>query len=291
MKPPRFEYLRAESAAGAVAALAEHGEGARILAGGMSLVPMMNFRLAQPTHLVDITHVAELQTVEVFGGEVVIGAAVRQVAVERSEAVQAACPLLIDALHEVAHPTVRNRGTVCGSLAHADPSSELASVALTLDATFVIEGPGGRREVPAREFFLGPYTTAINTGEMLVQVRFPSLAAGAGTAIAEFNRTHGNFALAGATALVELASDGTFSRVALTVFGAGSSPWRATATEEALVGKAPTAENIDAASEFSVEADDCRSDMHGSASYRSRVARAYAARVLTTAASRAGGNN
>lgn len=290
MKPTRFEYLRVESASGAVAAMAEHGDGARILAGGQSLIPMMNFRLAQPTHLIDITRVAELNNIETAGNEVVIGAAVRQATVETDAAVARDCRLLVDALELVAHEPIRHRGTVCGSLAHADPASELAATALALDAVFTIQGTSGVRKVKASEFFQGPYMTAIDSGEMLTHVAFPKLSSGTGTAILEFSRTHGNFAIAGAVATIDLAVDGTIAKAALSIFGATSSAKRATASEEYLVGKAPSDDVLRAAAELALNPDECSSDMHGSNEYRSQIGRVYARRALAEAVAKAGGN-
>ena len=270
MKPARFEYLRAESAAGAVAALEEFGEDARILAGGQSLIPLMNFRLAQPSHLVDITRVDELDVVAEEEDAIVIGAAVRQAKAESSDLVRRACPLLADALKLVAHPPIRHRGTICGSLCHADPASEIAAVALTLDALFTIQGPSGTRSVPASEFEVGPYSTAVATGELLREVRMPKVPANAGTAILEFSRTHGNFGLAGAAALIELGSGGTLL------------PPR-------TLPLAPAEQAIREAADVALNGVACKSDMHGSADYRARLARVLARRALTIAVSTAQG--
>ena len=289
MKPARFEYLRAESAAGAVAALEEFGEDARILAGGQSLIPLMNFRLAQPSHLVDITRVDELDVVAEEEDAIVIGAAVRQAKAESSDLVRRACPLLADALKLVAHPPIRHRGTICGSLCHADPASEVAAVALTLDALFTIQGPSGTRSVPASEFEIGPYSTAVATGELLREVRMPKVPANAGTAILEFSRTHGNFGLAGAAALIELGSGGTVSRARLTIFGAPMRPHRATNSEQQLLGGKPTEQAIREAADVALNGVACKSDMHGSADYRARLARVLARRALTIAVSTAQG--
>jgi aerobic carbon-monoxide dehydrogenase medium subunit len=289
MKPPQFEYVRAETAAGAVAALADCGEYARILAGGQSLIPLMNLRLSRPSHLVDVTHVQELDVVAEEGAEIVIGAAARQAKVESSDLVRRGCPLLVEALELVAHPPIRHRGTVCGSLAHADPASELAAVALTLDATFSIQNASGTRSVPAKEFFVGPFTTATSTGEMLRDVRVPTIAPSAGASIVEFTRTHGNFAIAGAVALVELAGDATVSRAALTIFGVSGQPQRATAAEQLLLGAEPTEQTVNEAADLALQDIECSSDMHGSAVYRARIGRVYARRALASAVSRAQG--
>lgn len=291
MKPPRFEYLRPDSVGAAVAALNEHGEGARILAGGQSLIPMMNFRLAQPTHLIDITRIPGLDSITLQGDAIVVGAAVRQATVEGSALVQERCGVLFEALKYVAHEPIRHRGTVCGSLAHADPHSELAATSLALNATFTVAGPNGERQVPAVDFFLGPFTTVIEAGEMLTSVSFPTLAPGAGYAVDEFSRTHGNFAIAGAVSVVELAADGTVAKATLALFGMASRAFRAFAAEERLVGSAPTEEAIAAAADLALQDIDCSADMHGSEEYRAHLGRVYARRVLTAAVARAQGGS
>ncbi|WP_137892957.1 xanthine dehydrogenase family protein subunit M [Ramlibacter sp. 2FC] len=287
MKPPKFEFVRADSVKGAIAALSEYGEGARILAGGQSLVPMMNLRIARPTHLIDITRIPGLDRVEEHSDGVVIGAAARHYAVEGSDVVKRVCPLVPEALKLVAHETIRHRGTVCGSLAHADPHSELPAVAVALDAVITIAGPLGERHVPASEFYFGPFMTAVGPSEMVTAVKFPAIPSSAGYAIAEFARTHGNFAIAGAVSIIELDADGSVRRAALSLFGLASRPLRASMAEQALLGKVPTAEVIERAAAAALEGVECSEDMHGSAAYRTNIGRVYAARVIGTAVARA----
>lgn len=284
MKPPRFRYLKADSAAAAAAALAEAGEDARVLAGGQSLVPLMNFRLAQPSHLIDICGVAELDYVKDVDGAIAIGAATRQATVESDPLVRAQLPLLVEALELVAHPPIRHRGTVCGSIAHADPASELAAVAVALGAEMTLLATSGERTVPAGEFFQGPYMTPIGPGELLREVRFPKPAGS--SAIVELSRTHGNFAVAGAVATLELDGDATIVDAALCVFGAPSHPVRATAAEERLRGEQPSEELLAEAASLAYDGVTCTSDIHGSAPYRQRVGGVYARRALTTALNR-----
>ncbi len=287
MKPPQFEFVCAGSVKEAVAALSEYGEGARILAGGQSLVPMMNLRLARPTHLIDIMRIPGLDRVEEHADGVVIGAAARYYVVEGSEVVKRVCPLLSEALKLVAHETIRHRGTVCGSLAHADPHSELAAVAVALDAVITIAGPSGERLVPASEFYFGPFTTAVEPTEMVTAVKFPAISKSAGYAIAEFARTHGNFAIAGAVSIVELDAGGAVRRAALSLFGLSSRPLRASRGEQVLLGKIPTPQVIEEAAAAALEGVECSEDMHGSAAYRAHIGRVYAARVIGTAVARA----
>jgi len=291
MKPPQFEYMRPDSVGAAVALLNKHGEGARILAGGQSLIPMMNFRIAQPTHLIDITRVPGLDAITDEGNSIKIGAAVRQSAVEHSAVVKERCPLLVEALKWVAHEPIRHRGTVCGSLAHADPHSELAATSLALNATFTVVGASGERQVPAVDFFIGPFTTVIDSGEMLSSVSFPVVPAGAGYAVDEFSRTHGNFAIAGGVSVIQLAADGKVATATLSMFGMGSRPFRAFAAEERLVGSTPTAEAIAEAADLALADVDCSADMHGSEEYRAHLGRVYARRVLTSAVARAQGGS
>jgi carbon-monoxide dehydrogenase medium subunit len=289
MKPPQFEYLRPDSVGEAVAALNEFGESARILAGGQSLIPMMNFRIAQPSHLIDITRIPGLDVIVEEQGFIKIGASARQSAVEGSDLVKERCPLLVDALKLVAHEPIRHRGTVCGSLAHADPHSELAALALALKAEFTVLSAEGERTVPALDFFQGPFTTVVDSAEMLTHVRFPVMAATSGYAIEEFSRTHGNFAIAGAVSVVDMASDGTVGEVTLSLFGLASRPIRALAAETRLRGVLPTTEAIAEAADVALEDVDCSADMHGSAEYRANIGRVYARRVLTSAIARAQG--
>ncbi|MEJ8859250.1 xanthine dehydrogenase family protein subunit M [Variovorax robiniae] len=289
MKPPKFEYVRASSVGDAVAALDEHGDGARILAGGQSLIPMMNLRLARPTHLIDITRIPDLDRVEEQADGVVVGAAARHSEVEGSEVARRVCPLLPEALKLVAHETIRHRGTVCGNLAHGDPHSELPAVAVALDALFTIAGSSGQRQVPATEFYFGPFMTAVGPSEMVTAVKFPAIPKSAGYAIAEFARTHGNFAVAGAVSIIELDAGGAVRRAAVSLFGLASQPLRASQAEQFLLGKIPTPEVIEKAAAAALEGVECSEDMHGSAAYRANIGRVYAARVISTAVARANG--
>ncbi len=273
MKPAPFTYHRATSAREAVDMLASASGDASVLAGGQSLVPLMNFRVAQPAHLVDINYVDELDYIRVDDGWLAIGARTRQSAVERSEEVARAAPLMSEAMRSVAHPPVRHRGTVVGSVVHADPAAELPAVLLALDGEVVIQGPSGERRVAAADFFTGPLMTAKEAGELVTEIRVPAANGnGAGAhALVEFSRRHADFAVAGAAV----------SGGAVALFGVADTPVRAAAAEELLAGDGgAAAEDVAAAA-----TDGLRpvSDVHGGADYRRRVARACVERALRRA--------
>src|SRR3954470_421045 len=225
MKPAPFTYHRATSAREAVDMLAAAGDEGSVLAGGQSLVPLMNFRVAQPAHLVDINYVDELDYIRVDDGALAIGARTRQATLERSADVAGAAPLLREAIGWVAHPPVRHRGTVVGSIVHADPAAELPACLLALDGEVVLQRPGGERRVAAREFFTGPLMTAKQTGELATEVRVPVARNGnGGHALVEFSRRHADFAVAG----VAVSGD------AIALFGVADMPLRATEAEQRL---------------------------------------------------------
>jgi CO/xanthine dehydrogenase FAD-binding subunit len=227
VKPAPFDYAAARSLDEAVGLL---GEEAQALAGGQSLVPLLNFRLARPELLVDINGLSELARLERSDGVLRIGALTRLSALERSELVAAGWPLLSQAVRFVGHPQIRSRGTVGGSVAHADPAAELPVALATLDARFTAQSPRGRRTLAAGELFLGPLTTALQPDELLVEIEVPCPPEGAGSAFVEHARTHGDFAIAGAAAVVAPAG-----HAALALLGADPVPARAPAAERALV--------------------------------------------------------
>jgi carbon-monoxide dehydrogenase medium subunit len=229
VKPSRFEYFDPTSVQECVGLLREHGEEAKLLAGGQSLVPLMNLRLAAPGVLIDLNRVDDLAYVREEGEQLVIGAMTRHREVAGSETVERACPLLAEAARLIGYPAIRNRGTLGGSLAHADVASEMPCVALTLDAELVAEGPGGRRTIPAREMFVSHFTTALAPDELLVEVRYPRRQEGDGSKFVEFSRKNGDFALAAVAVLVRS------GHAAIGVAGVGDRPWRATDAEQRLV--------------------------------------------------------
>jgi carbon-monoxide dehydrogenase medium subunit len=301
MKPAPFQYYAPTTREEALSLLAEHGYEAKILAGGQSLVPSMNFRLAQPGILIDLNRIDDLFGIHATeDGGLRIGAMTRQREVERSTLVQSRAPLVYEAMPYIAHPQIRNRGTFGGSLAHADPAAELPALMLALDAQMRVEGfaDDGRqttddgdgiqnRIVPVDEFFLGLFTTALEPEEMLVEVLIPPLPPRTGTAFEEVSRRTGDYAMVGACATVTLAEDGTIADSKLVYFAIGEGPVLATSASEVLQGVAPTEEAIRAAAE-AVNADiDPDTDIHATAAYRRHLARVLARRVLGRAVDRA----
>ncbi|MGH3501049.1 MAG: FAD binding domain-containing protein [Nocardioidaceae bacterium] len=287
MKPPPFSYRAPTTVEAAQALLAEHSdEEARVLAGGQSLIPLMNFRLAQPTHLVDLGHLPSLDVIRHDDGALAVGAMVRQSALEHSAETARTAPLLVEATRLVAHPPIRHRGTVGGSIAHADPAAELPAAVLALDGEMVATSVRGRRAIPASEFFLGPFTTALQPDEILTELRVPSWPAGAGYAFEEFTRTHGNFAVVGAAALVQLDGE-RVAGAALALCGVGGTPLRAHEAERTLTGEEPSADAIRSAADAAVAGLEPTSEVHASGPYRLRLTRAYARRALELASERA----
>jgi carbon-monoxide dehydrogenase medium subunit len=290
LKPAPFAYHPVTTIAEATSLLAELAEDGRILAGGQSLLPLMNFRLAQPEHLVDINPVEELAYVRRGDGNVHVGAMTRQATVERSEEARRATPLLADALRYVAHPPIRHRGTVVGSIAHADPAAELPAVALALGARITAASSSGERSIEADDFFLGPFETALRPGELLTEVSFPVAVHGSGHGFSEFARRHGDFAIAGAAAVVEL-EGGRIRSARIALCGVGPRPLRASAAEERLTSEVPDAEVIRAAADAAVEDLRPGEDIHGSSDYRVQVARVQVRRAISAAVERARGGS
>jgi carbon-monoxide dehydrogenase medium subunit len=289
MKPMAFEYHPVRTLPEATSLLAELGEDGRILAGGQSLVPLMNFRLAQPEHLVDINLIDELAYVRAKNGRIAIGALARQATVERSEEVRRRVPLLAEALGFVAHPPIRHRGTVVGSIAHADPAAEMPSVAVALRARITLASAQGQRTLAAEQFFLGPFETALQTGELVVEVDYPVASAGSGSAFVEFARRHGDFAIAGAAVALELDGD-RIGAATVVLCGVGPRPLRARAAEERLHGAVPDESLFVAAAGDAVVGLEPAGDIHGGTEYRVRVARAQVRKAIALAVERARGS-
>jgi aerobic carbon-monoxide dehydrogenase medium subunit len=286
VKPPVFEYTAVRSIDEAVAELRQHGDAAKLLAGGQSLVPLLNMRLAAPERLIDLNRVPELAFITVRDGGLAVGAMTRQRAVERSTLAAAQVPLLADALPWVGHFQIRNRGTVGGSLSHADPAAELPAVALCLDTRFTARGPAGVRTLAAGEFFVAQLTTALAPTELLTEVWFPAPPAGSGSAWIELARRHGDYALVGVAAVVTLAGDRVReARLALT--GVGDRPVRARAAEARLAGESLTPSVLADVAEAARQAIEPGSDIHASAAYRRHVAGVLVGRAIRLAAARA----
>lgn len=288
MKPAPFTYHAPESTAEAVSLLGRLGDGARVLAGGQSLVPLMNFRLAQPSDLVDLRRVRELDYIQRDGDRLAIGALARQSALERSPEAAAAAPLLVEAVGYVAHPPIRHRGTVCGCVAHAEPAAELPAALLAEGAEVVATGPSGDRTIPIQEFLRGPFTTSLEPGELVKEVRVASWPSGTGHAFVEYSRRHGDFAVAGAAVLVQLESGGV-ARAAIALCGVAETAIRRQAAEAALTGTDGGPAALDAAAEEATRDLAPSADIHGSADYRRRVARVCVREALSQAIDRARG--
>jgi carbon-monoxide dehydrogenase medium subunit len=276
-------YCDPDTVEDAVALKARYGHDSLVLAGGQSLVPMLNMRLANPDVVIDINGITDLQQITRSGDVLEIGAGVRQSRLETDPVVAAAVPLLGRAVPYIGHVENRHRGTVGGSLAHADAAAELPCTAVTLDAVVVVQGPAGRREIPAREFFEGFMTNACAPEELVVAVRFPVTAPAAGTAFVEVARREGDFALAAAGAVAELGADGRFARLAIGVAGIASTPVRATVVEEALTGQPSDAETIAGAATRIAEHVSASEDLHATAAYRRHLAVTVVKRAVVAA--------
>ncbi len=289
MKPPPFGYSAPTSLDEALALLQEHGEDARPLAGGQSLVPLLSLRLARPSHLVDLAGISELATIVVEDGHLVIGAMTRERQAERHDDVHRLAPLLALALPLIGHPAIRSRGTIGGSLAHADPAAELPAVARLLDAELVAQSLGqGIRIIDAADFFAGFFTTALRPDEILTAVRIRPPEPGTGSAIEEVARRHGDFAMVGAAAMIRL-TDGKIAEARVVLTGVSDVPVRATEAETILGGAEPTREAFAAAAEDAAEALSPPADLHGSSAYRRHLAVVLMKRTLALATQRGEG--
>lgn len=272
MKPAPFVWHGPEDVGAAVALLGEHGSDAKVLAGGQSLVPLLAMRLTQPAHLVDINRVAGLDTVTVDGSGVRIGALARHRRVERDDDAFRVQPLLRQALRYVAHPTIRNRGTCVGSLAHADPAGELTAVLAVCDGTVTLRSATGTRTVGATDFFLGPLTSALAPDELAVAAQVPAVPAGAGTAFVEIARRHGDYALCGVAATAELDGAGELRRLRCGYLSVADVPLVLDLTRAWLAGP-------DAAGDQAHDVVDPVTDLHATADYRRQLARVLTVRA------------
>jgi carbon-monoxide dehydrogenase medium subunit len=286
MKLPDFKYEAPATVADAIALLAEHQDEASLLAGGQSLIPLLALRLAHPAVLVDINGLDELSGVSVTDGQVTVGALTREYVAEESGTVAETLPLLASALPLIGHEAIRSRGTLGGSLAHADPAAELPAVARALDAEFVVRSELGERVIPAAEWFEGYLTTSRRPDEILVEVRFPVAEPGTGVAFQEVARRHGDFAIVGLAASLTLI-DGTITNARLAFSGVADVPVRAAEAESLLVGQQPSAELFAEAAGRSAAALDPPADLHGTSDYRKKVAAVLVRRGLRAAADNA----
>ncbi len=288
MKPAPFAWHAPEDLAAALALKAQHGEAARFLAGGQSLVPAMNFRVAQPAVLVDLNRVTALDQLGFAAdGTLLIGAMCRYRRIERDAEVARRLPLLVEALAEVAHPQIRSRGTLAGNLCHADPASEMPAVMLALDARFVLRRRGGERVMSARDFFLGPLATALGEDEMLAEIRIPALPPGTGTAFLEIARRRGDYAMMGVAALLRRGPDGRCAAARIALCSAGPTPMLAGNAAASLVGTQLAPADFAAAAALAMREIDPMGSVQASPAYQRHLAGVLVPRALALAAERA----
>lgn len=281
MKPAPFEYVRPATVEDAIAALSAGGYSAKPLAGGQSLIPAMNFRLAQPALLVDLGGLDELRGIRVHeDGSLRIGAMTSHSDVERSELVAVHSPLLAEVMPWIAHPQIRNRGTLGGSLAHADPAAELPSVMQSLSAVLHVQGRDGERTIPVDEFYFGLFTTALEPDELLTAIEIPRLPTGSRSAFEEVSRRHGDFALAGVAVVVEPGEEDTIVRARISLLSVGDGPVLAERAMASLEGRALTPDVIREAARVTAEDLDPPDDIHASPKFRRHLAEVLTARAL-----------
>jgi CO/xanthine dehydrogenase FAD-binding subunit len=282
MKPVAFELEIPRTLEEALATMADTSREVKPLAGGQSLVPLLNFRLARPDVLVDLNRVSDLQYVRSENGHLAIGAMTRQRTLERSTDVTRTVPLVAEVLPWVGHGAIRNRGTLGGSLAHADSAAELCAAALALDASVVLRSVRGARTISIGEFFVGPFTTALERDELLVEVRIPAIPRGTGWAFEEVARRRGDFAMVAVAALLTL-SDSTIASARLAYLSMGPTPLRAPAAEKWLTGQTADADTFARAAEMAMSELQPHDDLHASREYRLHVGQALTRRALARA--------
>jgi aerobic carbon-monoxide dehydrogenase medium subunit len=288
MKPAPFQYYAPTTVDEALTLLAENASDGKILAGGQSLVPAMNFRLAQPAALIDLNGVPELAYIRTGGDGLQIGAMTRQRSLERSPEVSQVAPLLAATMPHIAHTQIRNRGTLGGSLAHADPAAELPAVMVALDAQFHLANLEGHRVLGAADFYQGLFTTALEPDEMLVRIDIAALGKGSGWSFHEFARRHGDYAIVGVAAVVQVGANGRCTDARLVYLSVGEGPTPAPKATAALIGEAPTPAAIADAAKIAAEEDiDPLGDIHASVAYRRHLVEVLGRRALTDAFARA----
>ncbi|MBN8960261.1 MAG: FAD binding domain-containing protein [Rhizobiales bacterium] len=271
MKPPVFEFSAPTHLSGVLERLAHYGDEGRVLAGGQSLVPLLNMRMASPRGLVSINHCDELSYIRVVDGCLTIGALTRQQEANTSELVKSACPLLAAVLPEVGCRASRNRSTICGSLAHADPCAELPAVAVALDAMFVVRSQQGMREIDAAEFFVSELCNSMEPGEMLEAVRLPVAKADSRVAFSKISSRGHGFALAAVATQLDIAADGTCTSARIAAVGGGATPIRLVDAEQTLIGRRVSEDAARAAADAALPMLDPSSDLHADSGYRRRV--------------------
>lgn len=289
MKPAPFEYFAPEKIEDAVELLSRHGEDGKVLAGGQSLMPLMNLRLARPQVVIDINRIPALDYIaERTDGALAIGSLTRQRFLERSAVVKGHNPLLAATMPLIGHFQIRNRGTMGGSLVHADPAAELPAVSLALGAELIVKSARGERTIPAEEFFLGTMTTAIEPTELLTEIRFPRWRSGSSWAVEEIARRRGDFAIVGVVVLLQLDRTGLCEETRIALFGVGDRPVRVVQGEEILRGQRAETKIFAEAARAAAEELDPVSDVHASREYRKEVGACLIQRALQTALGRLG---
>ncbi|WP_069803040.1 FAD binding domain-containing protein [Thermogemmatispora onikobensis] len=289
MIPAAFEYHPATSVDEAIALLSQYGDDAKLLAGGHSLIPTMKLRLAQPAHLIDIGRIPGLSYIREEGNVVAVGALTTYATIERSEVLRRHFALLPECASVIGDPQVRNRGTIGGSISHADPSADMPGAVRALKAEIRVRGPNGERTVAADDFFLGTFTTALEPGEMVTEIRFPLPPARTGSAYTKLANKASHYAVAGCAAVVTLGADGACTAASVVITGAGMMPTRAAAVEAALVGKQLDEAAVAEAASHAAEGLELMEDIHGSKQYRAQMAAVMARRAILKAAERARG--
>lgn len=287
MKPPAFTYCDPRTVDEALSLLDSYGFDAKILAGGQSLMPLLNLRLAEPAVLVDINRIKGLDGIAREGDRIRIGALTREAEVERSQAITAAAPLLAEAVGWIGHPAIRHRGTVGGSLAHADPAAELPCAMAALDAEFVVQSSGDQRVLGADEFFLTYMTTVLEPGEILREIRIPASVPRTGYGFREVSRRHGDFALVVVAATLTLGTDGSVKSVSCAAGGVGGTPVRLGEVEDLVTGNRPDADLLREAGMKAAQSVEPDSDLHASADFRRQLLTVLVAQALQQAATRA----
>jgi carbon-monoxide dehydrogenase medium subunit len=288
MIPPAFEYLRPKTIPEAIALLQQHGEDAKILSGGQSLIPMMKLRIARPAYLIDINRISGLAYIREEGGFLKIGGLTREAELESSSVIRAKYPILLDTAHVIADPQVRNLATVAGNLAHGDPANDHPATMLALGAQVVATGAHGERVIPIEEFFLSLFSTALQPGEILTEIRVPVPPAGSGGAYFKLERKVGDFATAAVAVQVTLDANGHVQKVGIALTNVGATPIKAKKAEDLLRGKKLDEANIRQAAQLAADEAQPSSDLRGPAEYKKGLVKELAKRALSRAAERAG---
>jgi carbon-monoxide dehydrogenase medium subunit len=288
MIPQSFEYLRPETVSEAITLLREHGEGAKILSGGQSLIPMMKIRLARPEYIIDINRLADLQYIKEEGGFLKIGGLTREADLEASSLIRSKYPIILDTAASIADPQVRNLATVGGNLAHGDPANDHPATMLALGAEVIATGQGGERTIPISNFFLSVFTTALEHGEILTEIRLPIPPAGSGGAYFKLERKVGDFATVGVAAQVTLDSAGVCLWAGIGLTNVGATPIKATRAESSLIGQILDQQKINQAAQLAAEGAEPSSDLRGPAEYKVSMVRELTKRALVRARERAG---